>query len=460
MMEQFVSLDFISTVSLKADFFAQAIDAYLSGAGDIKIVSLILMMLALLLFLFLIIIIYIRNIIFFVKSNNPQKNIEDEDDKLINLFNEDEQLELEKELQKELDRALAERREKEKQAEEQEKQNKEKEQEKERDKKEKNEQKKQKKEAALTKNAQENHKRIKEPVIDLDWKKGRIPPADLVSLPTEGVSLSYQQNRRELNQLLGLVIDMLGRGVDDLKIAQTVNYKTQGITDENEILKIIDAVKQFISICVSGKFVHLEKYASLPGEEQALYHLANGDPSLALALLEQLMDENIDKANVSASEEKRQRLYDDVSGYACCFGSLAEINDIMLATSAYELAIELRSVNVVAWSRLGDVYKKANSTSKSVWAYQNVLNFADGEIDIAEIANANKSLSEHLYAEGNSLQAAKLYNSAKQYYDSLGINRRLDKQELEIIEIIENNSKASLPDTIRKLLSEQGKKRS
>ena len=74
------------------------------------------------------------------------------------------------------------------------------------------------------------------------------------------------------------------------------------------------------------------------------------------------------------------------------------------------------------------------------------------EIDIAEIANANKHLSEHLYAEGNSLQAAKLYNSAKQYYDSLGISRRLDKQELEIIEIIESNREASLEETIHKLL--------
>lgn len=89
---------------------------------------------------------------------------------------------------------------------------------------------------------------------------------------------------------------------------------------------------------------------------------------------------------------------------------------------------------------------------KAVWAYQNVLNFADGEIDVMQVANANRSLSEHLYAEGNSLQAAKLYNSSKQYYDSLGINRRLDKQEIEIIEIIESNQQTSLPEMIQKLL--------
>ena len=74
---------------------------------------------------------------------------------------------------------------------------------------------------------------------------------------------------------------------------------------------------------------------------------------------------------------------------------------------------------------------------------------------MAQIANANKHLSEHLYAEGNSLQAAKLYNSAKQYYDSLGINRRLDKQELEIIDIIESNHSSSLPEMIYKLLGKE-----
>ena len=258
-----------------------------------------------------------------------------------------------------------------------------------------------------------------------------------------------------LSDLMGLTIDMLGRGVDELKIAQTLNFKNQGLSDENEILKAIDAIKEFINISILGKFAKLEEYDELPNEDQALFHLANGDPSLALALLEKLMDSLIDKANLSASEEKRQRAYAEVSKYACCFGALAEPNDIMLATSSYELAIELQSTNVTAWGRLGDVYKKASSMSKAIWAYNNVLSFADSEIDINQIANANKNISEQLYAEGNSLQAAKLYNSSKQYYDSLGINRRLDKKEIEIIEVIESNKETSLPEMINKLLSRE-----
>ena len=299
-------------------------------------------------------------------------------------------------------------------------------------------------------------KSYKDASLELDWKIGaKTEKAKAQMEDIEALSLSYKQSSIELNNLMGLAIDMLGRGVDELKIAQTLNFKNQGMSDENEILKSIDALKEFINLSIEGKFAKLEKYSELPNEDQALYHLAHGDPTLALALLENLMDSRIDKANNSASDEKRQKMYREVSGYACCFGSLAEMNDIMLATSSYELAIELQSTNVVAWGRLGDVYKKANSMPKAVWAYQNVLNFADAEIDISQIANANKNISEQLYAEGNSLQAAKLYNSSKQYYDSLGINRRLDKKEIEIIEVIENNQASSLPEMINRLLSRE-----
>ena len=449
-MEQFLFLDFLTTISIKFDFFMNMLEEYFSGANSLKIVSLVLMLFALILFLSLMIIIHVRNAIYFVRGNNPKKNLETEDDEEIKLFNEEEQLELEKELQKELDLALAERRASEQKAEEEQR-------EKEKAKKIKEEQKKIKKEQEKKEEkekTEENKKGKKnKEQIDLDWQKGRTHQ-EYVSKTQDDypISLSYKQSKQDLNQLIGLVIDMLGRGVDDLKIAQTLNFKNQGMSDENDILKAIDSIKCFIELCISGRFAKLKEYNNLPKEEQALYHLANGDVSLALALLENLMDTEIDRANASNSEEKGQRLYTEISSYACCFGSLAEMSDVMLATSAYELAIELNSNNVIAWSRLGDVYKTANSTSKAVWAYQNVINFADGEIDATHVANANKHLSEYLYAEGDSIQAAKLYNSSKQYYDSLGINRRLDKQEIEVIEIIDSNSQKSLPEMIQRLL--------
>ena len=443
MIEQLAGFDFIAVLSMKFEAFAQIFDAFLTGGSDLKIFSIGLILLAIFLFLVLVAIVFVRTIILFFKSNNPAKKLKKENDDLFDVFEDDEQQELEKELQRELEMALSEKqlreqKELEKQRIEQELLL-----------KEKNE----KSEDALNKKKEEQQKKtdLKDSVA-LDWQKNS-PQVKDVNL--EGISLSYEQNKIELNQLMGLAIDMLGRGVDDLKIAQTLNFKSKGLADENSILKAIDALKYFIDLSLGGKFVKLDMYDQLPKEDQALYHLANGDPSLALALLENLMDTNIDKANAAKSDEKRQALYDKIAEYACCFGALAELNDIMLATSAYELAIELQSGNVTAWGHLGDVYKKAGSVAKANWAYQNVINFADEEINAAEIANARKNISEFLYAEGNSLQAAKLYNSSKQYYDSLGINRRLDKQELDVIEIIETNHKDNLPNMIYSLLGLQ-----
>ena len=442
-MKQVMSVNIVAEFIEKFNLFTQDLASYLSESGHLKMISMALMLLALILFLALIIIIYVRNIVYFVKNSNPGKELEDSDVEDQDESFEEDQQELERELQKELDLAMASQREKENLLEESIQKSK-----KEQIKIEKEEKKKE----AEKDDKEDRKEHIKEIPLGFDWQKGKLPPAEVENFE-KTTSLSYKQSKQELNQLLGLVIDMMGRGVDDLRIAQTLNFKTQGMTDENEILKSIDAVKRFISLCLSGKFAKLENYKNLPKEDQALYHLANGDSSLSLSLMENLMDSEIDKANSYGVEEKKQRKYGEISEYACCFGALAENNDLMLATLAYELAVEMHSSNVTAWSRLGDVYGKTNATAKAVWAYQNVLDFADSEIDAAQIANANKHLSEHLYAEGDSLQAAKIYNASKQYYNSLGINKRLSKQELEIVNIIETNYQNSLPETIQRLLS-------
>ena len=438
MLEQFISSDFFAGAAQKAESVLDGVRLFLENEQETTVVPLLLMIIALLLFLLLVVVAFFRTVFYFFRSNNQIKKGKNEADFGMGVFEEDEdevdeekeleRQELERELQKELELAVNERALEEKNIGE------------ENIKKEKNNEKKVERE-------------YKNNQIQFDWQKGKTPADE--NLVFDEKVLSYKQSKVQLQYLMGLIIDMLGRDVDELKIAQTINYKNLGMNEESEILKTIDALKMFINLSIDGKVVGLKNYKYLPKEEDALYHIANGDASLVLMLLENLMDKNIDKANSYSSEEKRQKIYNEVSEYACCFGILAEQNDVMLAISAYELALELRTSNVMAWSCLGDVYKKTNSSSKAIWAYENVLNYADEEIDVAQIANANKNMSEFLYADGNSLQAAKLYNDAKQYYDSLGINRRLDKQELEIVSIIEDNHKESLPNMIQKLLGRE-----
>lgn len=464
MYEQIISIfsssEILATVSNNIDDLATIIDGYLSGANNLRIASIILMLLAFILFLFLVIIIYVKSIVSFLKSDN--KNTEKDDGAVDDIFNEedaerlnrimseeDRERELEKELQKELELARAEK-EMFEQREMQEKQRKDAVR-----REEKANTREREKETKEKEQAEEKESEPKGIVVDLDWKKGKLRDLEQNAPTLSNEFLSYHQSTKDLSELLGLIIDMIGRGVDDLKIAQTVMFRNQGKNSEDDILQIIDSIKDFIALCINQNFDRLPNASQLPREEDALFHLAQGDPTLALAMLEALMDFNIDRSSMAGIDVKKDEIFKEISVQSCVFGSLAAINDIHLATGAFELAIELNPNNVNAWCRLGDMYAKADSNNKAVWAYQNVLTLADEEIYARQVANANKMMSQHLYAQGNSLQAAKLYNSSKQYYDSLGINRRLDKQEVEIIEIIEAHQKEELQATIQKILSQK-----
>ncbi len=451
MIEQLItkisSLDVIGTISGKIKVLSEVVDQYLSNMEDLKLVSILLMVLAALMFLFVLIVMYVRSFINFLKAPVKKKSyIVDESDDIFDeederrllqiIEDQDRERELEKELQKELEIAQAERE----KAERQEEQN------------------LKIKEEALQQKKQEEkekeQKKKKEPAIKLDWKKGTLlnstgkDNSDALSPSI----MSYHQSNKQMNELLGLIIDMIGRGVDDLKIAQTILYRNHYMSSEEDVFQIIDSIKNFIDICKNQEFSKLDNYDSLPNEEDALIHMAEGDTTPALALLENLMDLHIDYVSKPGMENRRDETFRMVSEQAVTFGNLAAINDVHLATGAFELAIELNPQNIPAWSRLADMYAKAESNSKAIWAYQNILDMADGEINAREVANASKNMSQYLYAQGNSLQAAKLYNSSKQYYDAMGVNRRLDKQEIEIIEIIESNHKDEIRSTIHKLL--------
>ena len=437
----------------KFNMLLSLMDSYLSNNNNLRTVSIILMMLAIVLFLILIVILYIKSMSALLKSSqNKQKNDDYYYNYLITQNMEKEELErvrqeeLEKELARELEKAVAEqaaREEQERLATER-----------------KNKQKEDEQILAIEEKMPELKKRVsinKNNTLDLDWKKGKLKNMESLPEPPD-MPLQYQQNKKQLAELLGLIVDMLGRNVNDLKIAQTIMYRNMYNESEETVLQTIDAVKDFIALCLNGKFAALYKEKNLPKEDKALYNLALGDCSLSLALLEALMDSNINKATSMQAGNKRDKLFALTSNYAQTFGALAAVNDVHLATGAFELAIELYPQNINAWNRIGDMYKLAENSSQAVKAYQNVLALADEDINTRQAANAEKMLSQFYYAQGDSLQAAKLYNRSKGYYDSIGINRRLDRQEVEIVEIIESHQSEDLNETISKILSNRNLK--
>ena len=456
LLNQISSFNFSDTISQYIDMLAGIVNDYLSSTDNLRLVSVFLMITALIMFLLLIIFIYIKSVITSFRKNKTANNYEtddifDEEDALELskiIENQEKELELEKELQKELELALADRDKKDKQKK---KNEKEKEEEKEEENK--------LKQIEIKKNEESKKNKKKRATVDLDWQKGKvITKENTDSTQINSELLSYHQQNVQLSDLTGLVVDMIARGVDDLKIAQTIMYRNNYISSEEDVLHMVEAIKEFIDMCRNNKFESIIKEHNLPSEEIVLYHLAEGDSSLALFLLEKNMDYTIDEAEAQKNETKKVLIFENIAKSAILFGNLAAINDIHLATGSFELAVETEPHNVVAWSRLADMYSKAQSENNAIGAYQNVLNLADENINPREVANANKNLSQHFYAQGNSLQAAKLYNSSKQFYDSLGINRRLDKQECDIVDIIEQNHKNEIVFTVQKLLSSgQGK---
>ena len=307
------------------------------------------------------------------------------------------------------------------------------------------------------KSAQEKEKKQKElkdkkeQIFGLDWKKGQQIIIENEKAILSSINLQYQQQKKSLNELLGLIMNMLSRNVDDFKIAQTIKFRSQKESLEDDILQTIEAIKGFVSFCNLNKFANYTA-TGLPSEEQALYNLSKGDASMCLALLEKLMNDNIDKSSRVRLEQKRDALFAETSECATVFGSLASINDIMLATGSFELAIELSPKNINAWNKLGDMYMKADAPDKAVWAYNNLLNMADPTIYARQVANANRALSDYYYSQGDSVMAAKMYNESKRYYDSIGINNDLSARESDIINIIEEKQEENMHHTIALLL--------
>ncbi len=455
MFEQIITFfcaeSFFASAITNIDVLADVVDKYISGMSNVRIVSYLLMLLAFIVFLFLVIVIYVKSIIAFLKlDNTPSKNknysknvasqnndseeVDDENDEL------QKELELEELRQKQI---LDQHRELQRQE------------------KRRQELLLQKKEQERKKEQEENKEHTVSPQnnelgIALDWKKNTPLKDESVSINImQGEFLHYQQKNKTLPELIGLIIDMIARKVDDLKIAQTIMYRNQGQSSEDEIMQTIWEVKNFLALAAQGKFNDIRRGTNLPDDATAILHLSEGDATYALALLENLMDSRIETAATMTNGDKKEQIFQETSNMACTFGTLSALTDTRLATGSFELAIELHPQNVNAWNRAADMYNKAGSYNLAMKTYQHVLDIADEEINAEQVANANKMLSQFYYEQGNNLQAAKLYNASKIYYDSLGINRRLDRQELEIIDIIEQKQKQDIQQTIASILANQ-----
>lgn len=287
--------------------------------------------------------------------------------------------------------------------------------------------------------------------LDFDWKRHKSAIANNIPEPD---IFSYQLKPQKLENLLGLIVDLCERKMDDLKMAQVVMYKNQHLNSEDDIIQTIAAVKYFIFLCTAGRFQKLTVKKVLPQEDAAIFHLANGDCSLALVLLEELIDFAIKKAQALPAGKEQNKAWAKISNYATIFGTLALFCDTHLAEGAFELAIELYPRNVTAWGRLGDTVVRRGDNETAIWAYRNMLNIADDGIYTQQIANANKMIALYHLEDKHKQNAADLQKAAAAFYDSIDINKPLTKEEIDILQFMESKREENLEGIIDGLFSE------
>lgn len=286
----------------------------------------------------------------------------------------------------------------------------------------------------------------KSSVLPLDWQKNDLPLHEQLANDT---SLRYEQQKESINELISLIINMLSREVSPEKIAQAVYYRNHGETEKEDILQTVNAVRDFISLCNTGKFDNLPARDELPTDEEAILAWARGDNSYCLSLLENLIKKQIDSAE-SKDNLVKEIAYAQASSYACLFGTIAADNSD-LAQNSFELALELAPKSVNAWSRCGDIYWQQKNYDKAVYAYQTV---ADGD-DIMyaqQIANAQHKLALYYAKSGKADTAMNLEQDSINYYQSYGITTALSDKENENLNYIADYQQQNLRPSVIKLL--------
>lgn len=284
--------------------------------------------------------------------------------------------------------------------------------------------------------------------IRLDWDKNVDNIQEELDNTT---SLNYQRPQESMKELIGLIINMLSREVTPQKIAQAVYYRNQGEKNTEEILQTISAVRDFVTLCNTGKFNSIPARSELPSNNEALYNWAQGDNSLCLLLLENLIKQQIDTAETK-SGLPQDLIYAQAASYSCLFGTIAMENNLELAQNSFELALELAPQSINAWSRCGDVYWQQKDYKNAVYAYQNVADNGDKILYAPQIANARHKLAEYNIDSGNTDTAAKLEKDSQSYYDEIGITKALSDKEDENLNFITENQQINLESSIIKLL--------
>ena len=276
----------------------------------------------------------------------------------------------------------------------------------------------------------------KDVYVPFDWNKDISKKQAKLNADVDESLLSYHAESKSVKELAFLIIDMICRGVDDAKIVQTINFRTQGKECPFDILQMVSAVRKFMKFCVEGKFFALKEYdPSLPDADEALFHLAKGDSSLALLLMQADLQFLLDKAQAQDAEGKekiRIAILKDVLTLA----ALAEIDNLDMALEALNLVVDLAPDNPVILSRIADINLKKGNIHQAASIYSQILEAAKSyPISPDIIANAQFKSAQYF---GHSKPEANIWKrESLAFFARAELNQKLSPQEIKVVNLIE-----------------------
>lgn len=261
-----------------------------------------------------------------------------------------------------------------------------------------------------------------------------------------------QRKKRDIHNLITVILDLLGRKVSVSKIAQVVFFYNQEKYSEQEIIQIIQTIRDFIGLCNAGHFDVLPQTEKMPTGKEAVYAWAHGDTTPCLTLLQAYLNMLMSQSGQEQGLMK-DMTYAQAANCACIMGNIARLTDADLAHNSFELATELSPHSTNAWSNLADVYAAENNKEKAMIAYQTVLDLGYDVMYAWQIANAQTYMSEYYENMGLEAKAEDFRELSRDFYKQYGIRQPLTVKERAAFELINSQKEQNLMPALDNLLS-------
>lgn len=304
---------------------------------------------------------------------------------------------------------------------------------------------------AFQKRRHEDEERRKEKKLDKINEKRITTIEELEKSVGEIEGFAFDAKRGQKSDMYGLVLNLFSRGIPQIKVAQILKFKFGQDKSEDEVLNLVSAVSDFLSLAKEDTLKALIVAKQLPPVEDALAELADGNPRICLNLLQTIMKQNIENAEKFAPGKERESYLSEASHQACVFGVLAQQNNEKTALKAYELALKLDPQNMVAENLAADIYFRAFYEEEALKRYQEIIQ-TDNPNYAYQKANAYKNMSLNAYRHNALSKALEYYRAARDFYDELRINTPPTAEEQQVADFLINEQKKNMPQMIQNIL--------